>query len=172
MTQSPYVKSNFERIARDDYKTIDHRCVDALIKSWPISGNIVDCCSPNGSGIVSRFNERGRKASGVADAFSDFEADWIVTNPPYDRNIVDLIANSCVDKLKRGKVSGVAFLMRANWDLSQIRENLFLPPWYSCQIRMRFRPWWSEERTAQPIHNFVWHVWQKSEYEPIIRYYP
>jgi hypothetical protein len=34
--------------------------------------------------------------------------------------------------------------------------------YYYGQIKMLFRPWWSEDHSAQPIHNYVWHIWRKS----------
>lgn len=173
MTLVPFVHSGYDRIKDDNYQTLDERCVIALIKKWNISGGrIVDCCAPNGSGIVNFLTKHGYDATGVPDAFASYDAEWIVTNPPYERDLVDEIANDCIKRLKAGHVRGVAFLMRANWDLAQKRANLFLFPWYTCQIRMRFRPWWSDERKAQPIHNFVWHIWEKTEYEPTIKYYP
>ena len=132
----------------------------------------VDCCAPQGSGIVTRLNELGRDAHGADDALGSFQADWIVTNPPYQRGLVDRIATACLDRLRLADVRGVAFLMRANWDLAACRAQLFYRPWYAGQTRMRFRPWWSEDRSAQPIHNFCWFVWQRWPHEPITRYWP
>jgi hypothetical protein len=173
MNKIPYVHSNYERKKQDDYQTIDDRCIKALISKWDIRGKkIVDCCASHGSGIVDHLCAAGYDASGAKDAFGSYIAEWIVTNPPYERDSVDRIANECLRRLKSGEVDGVAFLMRANWDLANKRAKLFVFPWYACQIRMRFRPWWSEERKSQPIHNFVWHIWQRSEFDPTIKYYP
>lgn len=36
------------------------------------------------------------------------------------------------------------------------------------QIKLRFRPWWSESREAQPIHNYVWQVWSSSASRPVV----
>jgi hypothetical protein len=47
---------------------------------------------------------------------------------------------------------------------------MFDHPYYYGQIKLRFRPWWSEERTAQPIHNYVWHVWRWNEAGPRVLY--
>lgn len=167
----PYVNSGFKRIENDNYQTIDPRCIHGLVAKWFIEGDIIDCCAPNGSGIVSELQRLGRNARGVTDAFSFEPADWIITNPPYDRNIVDRIINHQLGRLKAGNVKGVAALMRANWDFTASRAYMFDSDWYAGQIRMRFRPWWSEERDAQPIHNFVWHIWQANEYEPVVRYW-
>jgi hypothetical protein len=95
-----------------------------------------------------------------------------VTNPPYKRGLVDEIANDVVFQVRCGMAEGAAMLMRANWDMAACRSALFSDPLYRGQTRMRFRPWWSEDRKAQPIHNYVWHVWADGEGEPVIRYWP
>jgi hypothetical protein len=175
MAQSAYVASGYERIENDNYQTIDSRCVKALMDSWPINGKIIDCCSPSGSGIVDELNKYKaiECTTGVEDAFSKFQCDWIVTNPPYARPLVDDIASECLSKLYEGNIRGIAMLMRANWDFAKTRANFFTQPWYNAQIRMRFRPWWSEDRTASPVHNFVWHIWEKHDNgDPIIKYWP
>jgi hypothetical protein len=170
MTQPPYVHSNYERRELDHYPTIDPRCIDALLATWPIQGRIVDVCAPQGSGIVDRLVELGRNA--VCDDF-DTVASWVVTNPPYKRGLVDEIAAAAVAHVSNSRVQGAAFLMRASWDLAACRSALFASPMYAGQTRMRFRPWWSEERKAQPIHNYVWHVWTPSRTaEPVVRYWP
>lgn len=168
----PYVHSNYERRADDHYPTIDGRCVQALVETWKLSGRLVDCCAPQGSGIADRLKELGYDAycAGMVN-FID-PADWIVTNPPYARGVVDEIAEAAIERLQWREVKGVAFLMRANWDLAIRRSELFDLCLYRGQTRMRFRPWWSEDRKAQPIHNYVWHVWTAGEGEPVIRYWP
>ena len=79
----PFVHSSYERKAEDDYQTIDTRCIEALLDTWTIFDPIVDCCAPHGSGIVDTLRAMGRDASGVPDAFGEFAAHYIVTNPPY-----------------------------------------------------------------------------------------
>lgn len=173
MTQSVFVSSGYERLENDDYQTIDPRCIQALLESWEIDGDIVDCCSLHGSKIVNELIRHGRKARGIDDALSDFSCDWIVTNPPYSRPLVDDIMNNCVSKLRNGEVRGVAALMRANWDFAKSRANLFQAPWYNAEIKMRFRPWWTKNRDASPVHNFVWHIWeQHTDTYSIKRYWP
>lgn len=168
-----FVQSNYERRKDDFYPTVDDRCITALLDTWTIEGKVIDNCAPVASGILDVLRARGYECEGSSDAFAQFEADWIVTNPPYSRDIVDRIAKNAVDRLAEGKVKGVAFLMRANWDLAACRAPLFEAPYYAGQTRMRFRPWWTAERSKQPIHNFVWHVWQKNDGpEPVIRYWP
>ena len=98
--------------------------------------------------------------------------DWIVTNPPYKRGLVDEIARQAVHHCQQGQVQGVALLMRPIWDLAACRTGLFDLSLYRGQTRLQFRPWWSEERKAQPIHNFVWHVWAQGEGDPVVKYWP
>lgn len=176
-----FVHSGYERKENDDYQTIDHRCIDALVESIPElllkDDRVVDFCGSHGSGIVTRLNELGIYSEGAKEAFTDHgQFDWIISNPPYDRKVVDDFANHALNHLEflgKQNTRGVAFLMRANWDFAACRQNLFDRQDYMMQIRMRFRPWWSEERTAQPIHNYVWHVWYKNNpfKEPVLRYW-
>lgn len=170
----PYVHSGYDRIAADNYQTIDARCVEALMATWPIAGKIVDVCSPMGSGIVEHMNDMGGViASGAEDAFAPVDADWIITNPPYDRRLVDKIVSAQVERVRRGEVQGFATLMRSNWDYAKGRASLFDNRLYAGETKMRFRPWWSEDKTASPIHNFSWHVWHRmATGDPVKRYWP
>jgi len=166
----PYVHSNYERIADDNYQTIDKRCVYALENSIRLFGDIADCCSPSGSGIVDTLKELHFHAFGMNDAFDFVRCDWIVSNPPYKRVLVDKIINAQIDRLPN--VEGVAMLLRSNFDFAKSRWGMFNTPYYYGQIKMMFRPWWSEERIAQPIHNYVWHVWRVgAPKEPVVKYW-
>ena len=57
-------------------------------------------------------------------------------------------------------ITAAAFLMRTNFDHAQSRKQFFTTRSYHGQIKLLFRPWWSEERQAHPIHNYVWHIWR------------
>jgi hypothetical protein len=176
MTKVPYVHSGYARKENDDYQTIDPRCVDALVESVNLCEYITDICAPNGSGILRRLAEKGfQHLNGMQDAFGDLDStNWIITNPPYDRKIVDRFVETAIKHIQSRKVYGACFLMRANWDFASSRARFFDSPLYTRQIRMRFRPWWSEERKAQPIHNYVWHVWERTHIDrgPTIIYWP
>lgn len=162
MTKVPFVHSGYERKENDDYQTIDKRCVLALVESVPLWGSSVDICGSHGSGIVTALQEYRHDATAAPEAFVIHEGfDWIVTNPPYDRRFVNKYVEHALAHLEKGLVVGAAFLLRANWDFASSRARLFDNDFYSGQVRMRFRPWWTEERTAQPIHNYVWHIWEK-----------
>ena len=168
----PYVHSNYERIEDDNYQTVDPRCVRALEYTVPIYGGVVDCCAPSGSGIVDEFISLGRNAIGVGDAFSDFKAEWVVTNPPYKRPLVDQILRRQIERVSTGEFYGFAALLRNNFDFAKTRWDMFTSENYWGQVHMMFRPWWSTEKKHQPIHNFVWHVWgQETDDEPFVRYW-
>jgi hypothetical protein len=170
----PYVHSNYERKADDDYQTVDPRCVRALTDKVYISrqSRIVDCCSANGSGIVEELKRLDYITFGVGDAFSYPKADWIVTNPPYKRGVVDEILWHQIIRVALREVEGFAALLRNNFDFAKSRYGMFGDANYCGQIHMMFRPWWSEEKKHQPIHNYVWHIWGKrvSE-EQFVRYW-
>lgn len=168
----PYVHSNYERIADDNYQTVDPRCIRALVDTIYISRQqrIVDCCAPNGSGIVDELQRLDYISYGIEDAFEYVKADWIVSNPPYKRGLVDKIINAQIDRLPN--VEGVAMLLRNNFDFAKSRYGMFATPYYYGQIHMMFRPWWSEDKKAQPIHNFVWHIWRMGAgKEPVVKYW-
>ena len=183
----PFVHSGYARKENDDYQTIDTRCIQALMET-PEMGlredlikcpnkKVVDICASHGSGIVTTLNNYGFEAEGREEAFLPLNKQGIhaiVTNPPYDRRIVDKIVCHVLEQLTvtDGPCSAY-FLMRANWDFASSRSWLFDNAMYRGQLRMRFRPWWSEERKAQPIHNYVWHHWSFFEAgPPIISYWP
>jgi hypothetical protein len=173
MKQPQYVKSNYDRIPDDDYKTIDTRCVDGLLSCVGIFGTVVDCCAPTGSEIINRIAvlrpNQGTKC--VGDAFSNFSADWIVTNPPYKKGIVDKILWRQIERVEAGEVIGFATLMRSNFDYAKSRMTMFCRDSYYCQVKLLFRPYWSTERKASPIHNYVWHVWRAHLGNPTVLYY-
>lgn len=173
MKKIPYVHSSYARIPDDNYQTIDQRCVDAFLKHYdPVDSLIVDVCAPNGSGIVERFQELGYNAVGCKDAFmSGIKARWIVTNPPYKKGLVDRIMRRQIKRIKDGEVIAVAALLRTNFDHAKGRTDMFDSVYYYGQIKMRFRPWWSVERKASPIHNYVWHIWRYETLDyPIVLY--
>ncbi len=162
MSNVPFVHSGYERKENDDYQTVDKRCVLALVESVPLFGECVDICGSHGSGIVNALREYRHDAYAAPEAFARHEEyEWIVTNPPYDRKVVNKYVEHALAHVQEGLVVGAAFLMRANWDFAASRAKFFDSPLYAGQVRMRFRPWWTEERSAQPIHNYVWHIWEQ-----------
>jgi hypothetical protein len=121
---------------------------------------IVDPCAPNGSGIVDQLRAAGFNAVGLPDAMGEFSGDWIITNPPYDRRIVDKIMTRQIERVAAGEFAGFASLNRAGFDFAKSRVDMFANcPQYFGQIKLLFRPYWTESRKAQPIHNYCWHIW-------------
>lgn len=156
---NPYVNSNFPRIPGDYYPTIDPRCVYGFLEHVEPVGLCVDPCAPMGSGIVETLRECGFQAEGLPDANQDFAAEWVVCNPPYKRGLVDIIIQRQIDRIGEGMVSGVAMLLRCNFPFAPVHNPLFNHENYGGEIKLRFRPWWSADRSKQPIHNFSWHIW-------------
>jgi hypothetical protein len=173
MNQKDFFHSNFERVADDFYPTIDERVIDGLLAKKEINGLIVDPCSPNGSGIVDALNKRGKNAIGLPDAFADFAvADWVVTNPPFIRGLVDRIIYRQIERIQKGEILGAAFLLRSIFDFAKGRAPMFESNFYEGQIKLRFRVWWSDARDQEPKHNFVWHIWSASSLGfPYVKYY-
>jgi hypothetical protein len=170
----PFVHSGFERREGDFYPTIDRRCVYGLVEHFDFTkSQVVDVCAPDGSGIVDTFKELGYHAVGLEDAFcsvipnTHHAADsWIVTNPPYVRPLVDAIINAQIERVRAGEVTGFAALLRSGFDHAKSRRAMFESDAYFGQIKLCFRPWWSERKKGDngPIHNYVWHLWRRGTY--------
>lgn len=168
----PFVHSNFPRIQNDNYQTIDKRCIYAFLQHFQPTLS-VDICAPNGSGIVDTLNECGYKALCIPDAFVDkLSAEWIVTNPPYSRPLVDKIIRRQIQRLDTLEIIGIAMLLRSGFDFAKTRCDIFDHKYYAGQIKMRFRPWWTKSRAKQPIHNYVWQLWTyEAQYNsPVVLY--
>lgn len=154
-----FFESNFERVDGDFYPTIDTRVIDGLLDKVKLCGKIVDPCADQGSGIVDYLNQEGFNANCASDAFSFFDADWIVTNPPYLRNKVNKIVYAQIDRVRAGDVKGFASLHRSIFDFAKTRKPMFTDPLYSGKIHLCFRVFWSDARDMEPKHNYVWHCW-------------
>jgi len=170
---NPFVKSNYARVPNDYYPTIDPRCVDALLSCIDIKLKCADVCAPNGSGIVDRLIERGENAICIADAFCDFvPAFWIVTNPPYKRGMVDAIIQRQIERIEKQNLFGLVVLLRSTFDHAKSRACMFADnPFYYGQVKLLFRPWWSDDHKASPIHNYCWHIWKRGrQTRPVVLY--
>lgn len=163
--QNYFVKSNYPRREGDYYPTIDSRCVKALMETLPYIGRglICDPCAPSGSGIIDSLLEMGYKAKGLGDAYKKrlpTGTQWVVSNPPYDRGVVQKIIQRQINRVAAGEVEGIAMLMRSTFDHAKKYMPLFCNSiYYAGQIKLTFRPRWIEESKGSPIHNYVWHVW-------------
>ena len=171
VTDNNFVRSGRERIADDNYQTVDPRCIQALVETFANSilggMTVIDSCSPQGSGILDYFEGTNVNAVPCADAFSkDYYCDWDIFNPPYKRNIVDRIIQARLENLRAGKTrGGVAALLRTGFDHAKTRRNLFADNSdYGGQIKMLFRPLWFLDTDITPIHNYVWHIWTRDNF--------
>jgi hypothetical protein len=120
---------------------------------------------------VDYLKQKSYDAICVGDAFSDFEASWVVTNTPYKRSQVDRIIYAQIERVRRGEVKGAAFLLRSIFDFAKTREPMFTDPLYSGKIHLCFRVFWSDARDMEPKHNYVWHVWAPGIKLPPSYYY-
>jgi hypothetical protein len=166
-TDNNFVRSGRERIADDNYQTIDPRCTQALVETLKLPGNITiaDCCSPSGSGILDYFEGTNVKVKTCDDAFTDFlDCDWVIFNPPYARNVVDKIIYRQIQRLVDGDARlGVAALLRTSFDHAKTRQPMFRNnPLYAGQLKMLFRPIWFTDGDSTPIHNYSWMLWSKN----------
>lgn len=191
--QNYFVKSNYPRIPNDFYPTVDKRCVYSFLEHFQPRGLCVDPCAPQGSGIVDTLQACGYHAMGLPDAFKGFSAEWIVSNPPYSRQLVtvllpglgmigkaapeekslplvDAIISAGIRAVELGTVRHAAYLLRSNFDFAKSRGDMFSECEYYCgEIKMRFRPRWKEYHKGDdgPIHNFSWHIWSRfPKYSP------
>lgn len=158
----PFVQTRFERRENDHYPTVDPRCLDALLANWDMPVRAEDpCVGPNGeSALIDQRPELFR--------FGPVRS--VITNPPYDKKVVDGIVTGIVDRVRSGELVAAAILVRASWDQAKSRAPLRRYP-FAGLIRLTFRPWWPDSREKSPIHNYQWMVWDRRHVgEPVVRH--
>ena len=118
-------------------------------------------------------------ASGIDDAYGEIpkKTNWIVSNPPYKRGLLDEIINFQIGRIAKQEVYGVAMLLRAQFDFAKKREEMFYG-YYAGQTKLCFRPIWIEpepnKKKVEPIHNYCWHVWKVEgsfSNHPVVKYW-
>jgi hypothetical protein len=178
-----YVKSGYTRSKDDHYPTIDDRCVRALWESWPVPSPIWDICAPNGSGIADAWPGNAHCTGDALNAPVPDGAMSIVTNPPYASGICDDIVWRCRDLVTDGQVYMAALLLRPQWDYApdgkpklhkgRSRAALFDSAPFAGVVKLRFRPWWKEDRSTTPIHHSQWIIFdRRHRAEPVTRSWP
>jgi hypothetical protein len=167
----PFVHSNFDREPDDHYPTIDPRCVSALLSAWDIPYKVWEPCAPNGSAIADQWPT---KMIMGADALNDpvpIGCKSAVTNPPYTTTICNAITGRFRGLVADGQLTVAAFLLRSQWDHAKSRQALLGSEPFAGLVRLRFRPWWSEDRSKQPIHSYQWVVFDsRHKGPPIVKY--
>lgn len=162
MDRSDVYFSAYTRREDDNYPTIDTRCLDGLLFYAPVAGRIVDPCARAGSALAEQFLERGyQNVFMLNDAYMSAPGDWIVTNPPFTKSEVTKIVERQIKRVENENYIGFALLVRNNWAFAKSRRFLFNRPTYSGEIKLLFRPFWTDDRSMEPKHNYVWHIWQK-----------
>jgi hypothetical protein len=182
---SAFVQSNFERRENDDYQSIDDRLVPALFDATEdtgisLKGPFWEPCAPTGSGltkaILTEASKRGDKNQHIY--FSPDAVDpcplgtrTLITNPPYSppRLASDIVRRGR-DLVQAGEIETAVYLLRSGWDHARSREDIFSSPVFAGLVRLRFRPWWSDQRTASPIHNYQWVIFSRGLPRPIVMY--
>lgn len=161
---NPFTESNYARRDFDHYPTIDTRCSKALLNTWGdcITTPAVDVCTMKGEPTPLPA------VSGtVRDMLGAYRT--VITNPPYKRGLVDQIVGDIVDAVNDGHIDFAAVLLRISWDCAKTRRHLFKKSFAGKTILL-FRPYWSEERKATPIHNYQWLCWKKDTGSPVVKY--
>lgn len=163
---NPFVKSKYPRHALDHYPTIDERCLRSLLATWVVPAPAYDpCCGPNGESSLVHQEPYFFVNAGMTSRPRS-----IITNPPYARGVVDGVVQSCIDLVNDGTVEMAACLLRTQWDHAAGRAGMFAPP-FAGLVRLRYRPWWSEDRKHTPIHSYQWIIWDRRHAgEPVVRY--
>ena len=155
--------SGYTRRENDNYQTVDTRCIEALLSAVQLTAPILDpCCSDDDeSALVTQLVDRGYAA--FAGSMSEIRNGYstIITNPPYKRGLVDRLVRAMVDAVRDGNVDTLAILVRASWDQAATRRDLFDSELFAGAVRLTFRPWWTSERSATPIHNYQWLLWTR-----------
>lgn len=163
---NPYVKSNYERQPLDHYPTVDNRTVISLHATWQVPTPAID-----------PFH--GDEQTPLWPARNGYLRDMlgpcrsVITNPPYKRPLVDELMEEVIKAVRHGVIDFAAALMRLQFDCAKSRASMFHPP-YAGKTIMTFRPWWfpESERTASPIHNYQWLIWdRRHKGEPVVRYH-
>lgn len=173
-----------ERVENDFYGTIDEDCTTVLM-DWladnriGVEGSVV--WEPaNGQGhmsnVIRRYGPREMILSDIApqlpdtvpfdflgnDDFSEFtisEPQFIITNPPYQKEILDGFLAKCVEYSRDYGIT-CALLVRKEVDSAVTRHKFFAGcKQHMASINLLWRPRWIVGSTGSPRHNYVWHVW-------------
>lgn len=177
--QSAFAKSKFSRVPGDFYPTIDERCTKAVIETFDFEFMhdhcFVDPCAPQGSGIIDTLKKFGYSNSACyGEVFDDldYHNDIIITNPPYKRGLIGPIMRELIRKVNDRGAIALYVLLRTGFDHGRAYADIFDHPFYAGQLKLRFRPWWSEDHSVAPLHNFSWHVWADNWERPNVWYWP
>ncbi|QIV65792.1 putative methyltransferase [Mesorhizobium phage Cp1R7A-A1] len=93
-----------------------------------------------------------------------FDADpkiphFIITNPPYQRDVIDGFIAKCV-MFARDYGITTALLMRNEVDSAITRRKFFVDcAQFDAKLTLLWRPRWIADSTGSPRHNYAWFIW-------------
>lgn len=95
-------------------------------------------------------------------ALFDGNVDFIITNPPYKRDVIDSFLAKCVMYARDYGIT-CAMLMRKEVDSAVTRAQFFRDcPYFDSKIELLWRPRWIVGSTGSPRHNYAWFVWSRA----------
>jgi len=175
-------KSNFKRLDRDAYFTVDPRPVMALFDALPQLGNeITAVCEPFcGGGHISEdlkahnlavfsydLKDYGYRYQIQKQDFFDMHSlplccNSIISNGPYKRGISDKVIEHALNLLPEGGY--LALLLRHEFDAAGSRHKTFSKECgFYARVPLPFRLYWFpwDEDSEDPQYNHTWFVWKK-----------
>lgn len=183
--------SEFERLDNDAYFTLEAgMCVEALLSAQliPPTDRVYEIAAGRGH-LMAELTAQGYSVFGsdlvahkdpLADIVTPINIleikslknwDAVITNLPYliqDRLLEHLLPIAARDNCK------VAILTRAPWHLAQKRRALVHGNRnFIGIVHLPRRPYWSEQRSSSPRHDFVWNVWggePRASRNPVLYY--
>jgi hypothetical protein len=84
---------------------------------------------------------------------------FIITNPPYQRDVIDGFMTKCV-MFARDYGITCAMLMRNEVDSAVTRRKFFVDcKQFDAKLALLWRPRWIADSTGSPRHNYAWFIW-------------
>ncbi|MBS3648741.1 hypothetical protein KEU06_08875 [Pseudaminobacter sp. 19-2017] len=171
--------SGHERVENDFYPT-PAECTHALLRFleaqgrgvldklvWEPAagqGHISKVCRLYGAQVIESDIAPQTKNAVVGDFTTavigvEEPIDYIITNPPYKRDVIDAFMAKCVTFAREYGVT-CAMLMRNEVDSAITRRKFFLDcAQYDTKLSLLWRPRWIADSTGSPRHNYAWFIW-------------
>ena len=174
--------SRFDRLANDNYFTLDSRwLIPALLSKVRIEGPVLEPAAGVGHMVIELRRLGLNVVASDLHAYEDplvpdiavrdlrqlaslRNFKWVVTNLPYRHQ--DTLGAHLVELGARDGCS-VALLTRAEWITAGARHELIHSNAnFAGVVHLTSRPRWSEISVASPRHNFFWVVWSADPRSP------
>lgn len=171
-------RSNFDRIEKDFYSTFDPRAVQPLLNHLPVRASFYEPCSGDAA-LITQLTLAGFQCVGASDIdpkspdwpmnknalaldVKDVQkADFIITNPPWSRNLL----HPMIDLFSALKPTWLLF--DADW--AQTKQSA---PYMSIcrKIVAVGRIKWIPNTTMSGKDNCAWHLFDQKTTGPAIFY--